>query len=111
VRLPFAGSYQGYLVSAFSGIPDLFSLRDINVNAVSLNPFPDYENYFTEDFEVNARFVFPKLRVRSPVLSFRVMRASESVVVLENLGSREFFKDLMVNMSVELKRFLRRRDG
>ena len=49
--------------------------------------------------------------VRSPVLSFRVMRASESVVVLENLGSREFFKDLMVNMSVELKRFLRRRDG
>ncbi len=107
IRFPFVGRYQGFFISAFSDIPDIFLLRNLSIDAVLIKSFPDFENYLNEDFEVNGRFVFPKLNVRSQVFSFRVMRISDDGLILEMLGNKKFLEDLMVNISSEIKKILK----
>ncbi len=108
IRFPFIGRYQGFFISAFSDIPDIFLLRNLDIKAISIQPFPDFENYLSEDFEVNGRLAFPKLNLRSQVFSFKVVRTSENGIVLEMLGNKKFLEDLMVNVSHELKTFIKR---
>ncbi|SNR66027.1 hypothetical protein [Desulfurobacterium atlanticum] len=106
IRLPFIGRYKGFFVSAINDVPDVYKLRDISFEAIAVNPIGDAP-VFPENKEINGRLLFPAMGLKSPVLPFYIIRATSDIVVFGFEGKTEFAKELMLNLTVELKHLLK----
>jgi len=107
IRLPFIGRYKGFFVSSISDVPDVYKLRDIAFEAIAVNPIGEIPPAFPENKEINGRLLFPIMGLKSPVLPFYLIRRAPDLVVFGFEGKTEFAKELMLNLTVELKHLLK----
>ncbi|OMH40806.1 hypothetical protein [Desulfurobacterium indicum] len=107
IRLPFIGRYKGFFVSSINDVPDIYKLRDISFEAIAVETVGDSVPVFPENKEINGRLYFPAMGIKSPVLPFYIIRAAEKLAVFGFEGKTEFAKELMLNLTIELKHLLK----